>query len=401
MFKLGAYNDSIADIPGTEIHIYSLLVGIAILLVVFTSWLKMYRRGIPTKTLEGSVLIIVPTGLLGARLWFVLNHTSSIQTWVDVFAVWNGGIAIEGGVITGLIVGLIIFYRASKKYRISMWVYLDCILPNVLLGQAIGRWGNFFDQQILGPDMGHPFSWLPTWMNDHLHYYGEHVEVYRQPLFLYESIADLAAFIFLAFIVPKMGFWFSKKPWKQEAEKYQPLWKQEPIVKSDYYQPWIIVKKLYLYQKWKKECWEQAYFDFEPHKNSIKEPIINPYKPIKIHINMKWWKKVFINCKNFFGELFSHFSNDAKPLNNSYNPQQYRLTYAGVTGALYFTIYGIIRTTIEPFRDQRDLMTIGSIPTSLVISIIWIFLGITLFVFAQFIARKKFRKKGWFYERQY
>lgn len=397
------YDRSIANIPGTSIHIYSVLMAVAILVVVFCSWLKMYRRNIPTRTLEGSILIIVLLGLLGARLWYVLNHTDTIKSFIDVIAVWQGGLAIQGGVTTGLIVGLIIFYRASKKYQISMWVYLDCILPNILLGQAIGRWGNFFNQEILGADVGQPFLWLPSWINDHLHYPDESIGslVYRHPLFLYESIAALAGWVILAFVMPKTGFWFSKKPWKVEADKYQPLWIQEPIVTSDYYQPWKLVKKVHQYRKWKQTCWNQAYYDFEPEKILIKDAKIRTFKPLKTNPNMNWLQTTAIHQKNFFKRWTNKFHQDATLLNQSYNPNHYKLTYAGAIGAAYFIFYGIIRVILEPFRDARDMMMIGSVRTSILVSILWIILGVTLLVFAQFIARKKFRKKGWLYERQY
>lgn len=403
---LSGYSDSIANIPGTSIHIYSILMGIAVLAVLFCSWLKMYRRNIPTRTLEGSVFIIVPLGLLGARLWYVINHTEIVKSFIDVIAVWQGGMAIQGGVFVGLIVGLIIFYRASKKYKISMWVYLDCILPNILLGQAIGRWGNFFNQEILGWDNGQPFPWLPSWMNDHLHYNGsggiiDHVDVYRHPLFLYESIAALFGWVFLVFVLPKMGFWFSKKPWKVEAEKFQPLWVKEPIVKSDYYQPWKLIKKRHGYRKWKQKTWEEAYYDFEPEKSLIKDTIVKPYKEIKFNPQMNGWQKSVVNQKNFFRKLTNKFYQDASPLNQSYNPNQYKLTYTGVPGASYFLFYGIIRVVLEPFRDASDIMMIGSLRTSILVSVLWIILGIVLLVFAQFIASQKFRKKGWLYERQY
>ncbi|MGL5268189.1 MAG: prolipoprotein diacylglyceryl transferase [Spiroplasma sp.] len=395
------YNKPIANIPGTSIHIYSVLMAIAILVVIFCSWLKMHRRNIPTKTLEGAILIIVPCGLLGARIWYVLNHTETIRSVIDIIAVWKGGIAIQGGVVTGLIVGFIIFYRASLKYQISMWVYLDCILPNILLGQAIGRWGNFFNQEVLGWDNGQPFKWLPTWINAHLHYPNDSVEIYRQPLFLYESICCLFGWVILNFVVLKVGFWFSKKPWKINPDKYKPLWTYKPIVKQDYYKPWILVRKLHSYRKWKQKCWNEVYYDFKPEKSLIKDSSIKYFSPIKINPNMNIFHKGLINQKNFFRKLTNKFHQDASLLNNSYNPNQYKLTYAGVSGASYFVFYGIIRVILEPFRDERDIMMIGLVKTSILVSILWIIFGIILIVFAQIIARKKFRKKGWLYERQY
>lgn len=401
MYSFGSYTDSIANIPGTSIHIYSILMGVAILVVFFASWFKMHRRDIPTRTLEWGILIIVPVGLIGARLWFVLNNLNSMHSFLDVIAIWRGGIAIEGGVTFGLIVGLIIFYRASLKYKISMWVYLDCIIPNVLLGQAIGRWGNFFNQEVLGQNIGHPFAGLPNWINNHLHYPDEGIGIYRQPLFLYESIISLIGWVTLTFIVPKIGLWIGKKPWKIETEKFQPLWNSEPIIKSDYYQPWKLVKKAHRYSRWRKDCWNQAYYDFEPERTAIKDVVVKPLKLNKITPDMEFKTKFILKNKNFYQRTTHKFRQDATLLNNSYNPNHYRITAAGTAGSFYLAFYGMIRLILEPFRDERDIMRIGNVPTSMVVSVLWIILGITLVIFAQFIAKRKFRKKGWLYERQY
>ncbi len=401
MYLFDSYNDSIANIPGTSIHIYSILMGLAILVVFFTSWFKMHRRNIPTRTLEWAILIIVPVGLIGARLWFVLNNLQSMHNFFDVIAIWRGGIAIEGGVTFGLIIGLIIFYRASLKYKISMWVYLDCIVPNILLGQAIGRWGNFFNQEVLGWNIGHPFAGLPSWINNHLHYPDEAIGIYRQPLFLYESIISLFGWITLTFIIPKFGFWISKKPWKVETEKFQPLWITEPIIKSDYYQPWKLIRKIHRYSRWKKTCWNQAYYDFEPERTMIKDVVIKPLKLNKITPDMTFNTKFILKNKNFYQKITNKFTQDATLLNNSYNPKQYQVTATGTVGSLYFAFYGMIRLIMEPFRDMRDIMMIGNVSTSMLVSALWLVLGIVLVIFAQIIAKKKFRKKGWLYERQY
>lgn len=403
MNDFSGYDKSITNIPGTTIHIYSILMAIAILVVIFCSWLKMYRRNIPTKTLERAIFIIVPCGLLGARIWYILNHINTIKSAVDIIAIWKGGMAIQGGVVAGLIVGFFIFYRASIKYRISMWVYLDCILPNILLGQAIGRWGNFFNQEVLGWDIGQPFKFLPSWINNYLHYPDELTgQVFRQPLFLYESIACLFGWIIIIFIIPNLGLWFSKKPWKVEQEKYQPvIWVYKPIVKQDYYKPWVIVRKLHSYHKWKKKCWNQAYYDFKPDRWLIKDASVKYFSQIKTNPNMNILQRGWIGQKNFVRNLTNKFRQDATPLNRSYNPNSYKLTYAGVSGASYFLFYGIIRLILEVFRDDRDIMIIGSIRTSILVSILWIIFGIILIGFAQVVARKKFRKKGWLYERQY
>ncbi|WP_342266733.1 prolipoprotein diacylglyceryl transferase [Spiroplasma endosymbiont of Villa modesta] len=400
MINDDGYNSLITDIPGTGIHIYSVLMAIGFLTAVIASWIKLYRRNIPTKTLEWGTLVITLAGLIGARAWYVLNNTSTIENALDVVAVWRGGMAIEGGVTVGMIVGFFIFYRTSKQLQISMWVFIDCIVPNILLGQAIGRWGNFFNQELLGTDVGHPFSWLPTWINNHLHYgfnsdNRDPVAVYRQPLFLYESLSSLFGWFFLTFFVPKTGQIFSKKPWKLDSSQFISPLKTNPIVGKDFLKPWTVIKKIHGYRKFKYESWKQAYFDFTPNKNSVKSVEKIPWKDVKTH------SKVKSKIKKWYLKIKYNMQPHSKSLNTMYNPNNYRVTYAGVSGSLYFVFYGIIRMILEPLRDNRDIMKIANVSTSMIVSGMWIILGVILVIFAQIIAPSRFRKGEWLYEKSY
>lgn len=395
------HNDSIANIPGTPIHIYSILMAVAFLVATLASWIKLYRRNIPTKTLEWSMLVIAIAGLIGARVWFVINNTSTITTFVDMISIWNGGMAIEGGVMVAMVVGFLIFYGTSKQLQISMWVYIDCIVPNILLGQAIGRWGNFFNQELLGANTGHPFTWLPTWINDHLHYLneGHGVGIYRQPLFLYESMASLVGWLILTIFIPKIGQMVSKKPWKLFPQTYISPKTTNPIKLKDVLLPWKAIKKWWKYYHFKKQTWKQAYFDFIPERLVTKSFVKKPWKTIKVNGSNQLSFKDKI--KNQYLKLKYNMQPHCKPLINLYNPHHYRITAAGVSGASYFIFYGIIRMILEPLRDSRDIMMIGNISTSMVLSGLWIIFGCILAIFAQFIAPSRLRKGEWLYEKSY
>lgn len=402
MFNFLDYNDPIDSIPGTGIHIYSVLVAIGFMVAIIASWIKLYRRNIPTKTLEWGCLVISLAGIIGARAWFVLNNTEDMETIFDVVAVWRGGMAIEGGVTAAMIVGFFIFYRASKQLQISIWVFMDCIIPNVLLGQAIGRWGNFFNQEVLGANVGHPFSWLPMWMNNHLHYSGDYpdpVEFYRQPLFLYESLTSLFGWIFLTFFVPKAGQMFSKKPWKLYDDQFVSPLVTNAITKKDYFLPWKAIKKYLDYHQFKKQTWNAAYFDFNPNSNFAKNFVRKPWKGVNIKKEYK--QNIKDKIKQKFTKFKYYMKPHAKPLNNVFNPNQYRITYTGVCGSLYFVFYGIIRMILEPLRDSRDIMMIGNVSTSMLLSAIWVIFGIILAICAQFFAPTRFRKGDWLYEKSY
>ena len=389
--------NDIAHIPNTSIRYYSFLMGCSILLVLAASFIKMKRRNIPTTNLEWKAIWIIIAGVIGGRIWFVINNISSYNSLTAIFALWDGGMGIQGAVIFGCITGFFIFRVEAKTYHISMWVYLDCFLPNVLIGQALGRWGNFFNQEILGPVHKTKFSWLPDFINNYLHYPNEASSIYRHPLFLYESFLTIISWGILTFIVPKIGLWISKKPWNIEPQKYQ-----IPIVswKNAENNLWKLLKLAKKRCKAKKIAWKQAYYEYEPVNFNLSTPKKH-YKFLKISPNLKKMTKIKRRLFNFYFQLISPYYYNAKPLNDIFNPHHYKITAAGVSGSLYFVFYGIIRILLEPLRFKKDLMQINGIATSITLSILWITIGFILVIFAQYIAKNKFRKKGWFYERQY
>jgi len=102
----------------------------------------------------------------------------------------------------------------------------------------------------------------------------------------------------------------------------------------------------------------------------IKDAIIKPLKLHKITPDMKFNTKFLLKNKNYYQKTTHKlkFTQDATLLNNSYNPNHYRVTATGTAGSLYFAFYGMIRLIMEPFRDTRDIMMIGNVSTSMVVS---------------------------------
>lgn len=131
---------------GLEIRFYGLLMSFAILLGVVLVSFFAKRRGIKGGTMIDVALIVVPIAIIFARILYVL--TSGYKyTFVEALKIWNGGLSIYGAVIGGAL-GVFI---ASKVKKIKFLELADIIMPVVLLGQAIGRWGNFFNQEAFGP----------------------------------------------------------------------------------------------------------------------------------------------------------------------------------------------------------------------------------------------------------
>ena len=135
-------------------------------------------------------------GLIGARLYYVcFNLDYYLKYPLEILEIWNGGLAIHGGIIAGL---LCIFIYC-KKYNAKLLKLLDIVVVGLIIGQAIGRWGNFFNQEAYGAittlenlqKLG-----IPDFIIDGMYIGG----AYRQPAFLYESIWCLAGFIALLIV---------------------------------------------------------------------------------------------------------------------------------------------------------------------------------------------------------
>ena len=132
-------------------------------------------------------------GIIGTRLYYVLfNLEYYLRNPIEIFQVWNGGLAIHGGIISGILV--IIIY--TKKYKVNTIKMLDIVAVSVIIAQAIGRWGNFFNQEAFGSVVSKDFLeslMLPKFIIDGMYINGN----YYHPTFLYESIWNIIGFIIL------------------------------------------------------------------------------------------------------------------------------------------------------------------------------------------------------------
>lgn len=155
------------------------------------------RRGEDPEELVNVVVIAVIAAFVGARLYYVLFNWDyySAHPW-KIAAVWEGGLAIHGGLLAGIVFGGIWTWRKN----LPTLVYLDIVAPCIALGQAIGRWGNFFNQEAFGTPTDFPWKLYidPAHRPHHLAEYE-----YFHPTFLYESVWDLAVFALLFFYLRK------------------------------------------------------------------------------------------------------------------------------------------------------------------------------------------------------
>ncbi len=189
-------NPVMFEIFGLEIKWYSVLILVGVILAIIMLIKEGKRFNIPKDYLFNLAFWVIIFGIIGARLYYCLfNFNLYKDNLVDIFKIWEGGLAIHGGLLFGFITLLIY----TKKYNVSTFKVTDMTVVPLLLAQAIGRWGNFFNSEAHGT--------ATTYYHlKELHIPEKIIEgmrignVYYHPTFYYESIYCLIGFIILLFV---------------------------------------------------------------------------------------------------------------------------------------------------------------------------------------------------------
>ena len=166
---------------GIDIMWYGILIATGMVLAVFIALREAKRLGISEDDILNLAMIAIPCGLIGARAYYVIFNWSYYAG--DISEILNfrgGGLAIHGGLIGGILAGLIY----AKVKNINFFKLADCVVLGIPLAQAIGRWGNFLNQEAHGGPTDLPWGIMVDGIKVH-------------PTFLYESIWDLGVFLFL------------------------------------------------------------------------------------------------------------------------------------------------------------------------------------------------------------
>ena len=196
---------------GHDIMWYGIIIAVGMVLAFFYAWTRAKFEGVKTDDLIDLGLFIIIFGIIGARLYYVIftfdqyvatggNFMSNLgQTLLNIVSIWNGGLAIFGGIIAGFFAALLV----ARRKKIHFPVILDILAPSVMIGQILGRWGNFFNAEAYGRETTLPWRMRIERISAG-GLYTTSTEVH--PTFLYESLWNLIGFVLIAIFYKKKKF---------------------------------------------------------------------------------------------------------------------------------------------------------------------------------------------------
>ncbi|MFE7061624.1 prolipoprotein diacylglyceryl transferase [Sutcliffiella sp. NPDC057660] len=178
------------------IYWYGIIIGIGVFLGWYLATQEAKNLGLSKDIFSDLLIWAIPIAIASARLYYVaFNLNYYFDNPGDIFAIWEGGIAIHGALLGGVIVA----FLYTRKKRVSFWQLADIAAPSIILGQAIGRWGNFINKEAHGTEVSRSFLeglYLPDFITNQMFIAGS----YYHPTFLYESLWNLAGFGVLLFL---------------------------------------------------------------------------------------------------------------------------------------------------------------------------------------------------------
>ncbi|WP_353892217.1 prolipoprotein diacylglyceryl transferase [Proteinivorax hydrogeniformans] len=157
------------------VYWYGIIIGFGALVALFLIKTLGKRDGLDPDIFDEFLLIALPVGILGARVYYVLFNLEAYRGDLSrVFSIWEGGLAIHGGILAGVLVA----YIFVKVKKINFWQFADVVVPGLILAQAIGRWGNYVNQEAYGVETDLPWAMYID-------------GAYRHPTFFYEFVWNL------------------------------------------------------------------------------------------------------------------------------------------------------------------------------------------------------------------
>lgn len=192
------------NIGPLTIHFYGIVIMLGVVAATYLARREAVRRGQNGELVWDMLVWLLIAGIVGARLWHILTPMPSLEAQgvttyyylthpLDAIAIWKGGLGIAGAVVGGTMA----LYFFVRRHHLSMPIWLDILAPSLALGQAIGRWGNFFNQELYGAPTTLPWA---IYIDPQHRLPGFENQAYYHPTFLYESIWNLGNMILLLWL---------------------------------------------------------------------------------------------------------------------------------------------------------------------------------------------------------
>ena len=175
------------EVFSLRFNAYGLMIALGVVAAVWLFKKRLLERGVGHPDDASSIaMTAVPIGIVGARAYHVITDWERFQgNWFDVVKIWEGGLGIWGGMFVGVIVGILV----ARKRKLEIAVGLTCVAPGLALAQSIGRWGNWFNQELFGKPTTLP--WALEISAAKAKSAGFEAGTTFHPTFLYESLGCL------------------------------------------------------------------------------------------------------------------------------------------------------------------------------------------------------------------
>lgn len=179
------------EIFGKPIYWYGIIISLGVLIGIYLAMREAKRLELDPEIIIDFCLLAIPLAIIGARIYYVVFQWDAYKdNPIDAIKIWEGGLAIFGAVIGGVIAALIF----TRWRKLDFWLLTDIVAPSLILGQALGRWGNFFNQEAYGYAITNPaWQWFPAAV------FIEKNQQWHMATFFYESLWNFIVFLFLIF----------------------------------------------------------------------------------------------------------------------------------------------------------------------------------------------------------
>ncbi len=195
--NLMAINPVAVHLGSFSVRWYGIIIGAGIVIGYFLAQKESVKRGFHDEFFADLLIWAVPIAILSARVYYVAMKWDFYgQNPGRIIEIWNGGIAIHGALIGSFITA----YIFTRKRKVSFLQIADIAAPSILIGQIVGRWGNFMNQEAYGGPVSRGFLenlFLPNWLIEQM--YIKEEGTYVHPTFLYESLWNVVGLILLLF----------------------------------------------------------------------------------------------------------------------------------------------------------------------------------------------------------